>query len=62
MGIPSNGALGNWKITAHSRLDSKSVDINVSVPTSKGITLQIEETEFSIGSIIIIKGIAVFRY
>ena len=59
MGIPSNGALGNWKITAHSRLDSKSVDINVSVPTSKGITLQIEETEFSIGSIIIIKGIAV---
>ena len=59
MGIPSNGALGNWKITAHSRLDSKSIDINVSVPTNRGITLQIEETEFSIGSTVIIKGIAV---
>jgi len=47
IGIPANGILGNWKITAHSRLDSKSVDINVSVPTSKGITIQIEETVFS---------------
>ena len=59
IGIPSNGVLGNWKITAHSRLDSKSIDINVSVPTDKGITLQIEETEFSTGSTVIIKGIAV---
>ena len=59
MGIPSNGGLGTWKITAHSRLDSKSIDIIVSVPTDRGITIQIEETEFNIGSIIIIKGIAV---
>ena len=59
IGIPSNGVLGNWKITAHSRLDSKSIDINVSVPTDKGITIQIEETEFSTGSTVIIKGIAV---
>ena len=59
MGIPSNGELGTWKITAQSRLDSKSVDIIVSVPTDRGITIQIEETEFNIGSIIMIKGIAV---
>ena len=59
IGIPANGVLGNWKITAHSRLDSKSVDINVSVPTSKGITIQIEETVFSIGDTIMIKGIAI---
>jgi len=59
IGIPANGVLGNWKITAHSRLDSKSVDINVSVPTSKGITVQIEETVFSIGDTIMIKGIAI---
>ena len=59
IGIPSNGILGNWKITAHSRLDSKSVDISVSVPTSKGITIQIEEIVFSIGDTIMIKGIAI---
>ena len=59
MGIPSNGGLGIWKITAQSRLDSKSVDIIVSVPTDRGITIQIEETVFSIGSTIMIKGIAV---
>ena len=59
IGIPANGILGNWKITAHSRLDSKSVDINVSVPTSKGITIQIEEIVFSIGDTIMIKGIAI---
>ena len=59
IGIPANGVLGNWKITAHSRLDSKSVDINVSVPTSKGITVQIEETVFGIGDTIMIKGIAI---
>jgi len=59
IGIPANGILGNWKITAHSRLDSKSVDINVSVPTSKGITVQIEETVFGVGDTIMIKGIAI---
>jgi len=59
IGIPANGILGNWKITAHSRLDSKSVDVNVSVPTSKGITVQIEETVFGIGDTIMIKGIAI---
>ncbi len=59
IGIPSNGVLGNWKITAHSRLDSKTIDINVSVPTAKGITIQIEEAEFSIGDTVIIVGMAV---
>ena len=58
IGIPSDGILGMWKITAHSRLDSSSVDINVNVPTTKGITLQIAETEFSIGDSIVIQGIA----
>ena len=47
IGIPSDGSLGNWKITAHSRLDTKSIEINVSVPLHLGLTLQIEETEFS---------------
>ena len=62
IGIPSNGELGTWKITAHSRLDSKSIDIIVSIPTDRSITLQIEETQFSIGDIIIIKGIAVSNF
>ena len=59
IGIPSNGVLGNWEITAHSRLDSKTIDVNVSVPTAKGITIQIEEAEFSIGDTVIIVGMAV---
>ena len=59
IGIPSNGVLGNWEITAHSRLDSKTVDINVSVPTTMGITIQLEEAEFSIGDTIMIVGMAV---
>jgi len=57
IGIPSDGALGNWKITAHNRLDNNSVGINVSIPTGKSLTLQIEETQFSTGDIIIIKGV-----
>jgi len=57
IGIPSNGALGNWKVTAHNRLDNNNVEINVSIPTGKSLTLQIEETQFSIGDIIDIKGI-----
>ena len=57
IGIPSDGALGNWKVTAHNRLDNNNVEINVSIPTGKNLTLQIEETQFSIGDIIIIKGI-----
>ena len=57
IGIPSDGALGNWKVTAHNRLDNNNVEINVSTPIGKNLTLQIEETQFSIGDIIIIKGI-----
>jgi len=57
IGIPSDGSLGNWKITAHSRLDTKSVEINVSVPLGLGLTLQIEETEFSTGDTILIEGV-----
>ena len=57
IGIPFDGALGNWKITAHSRLDTKSIDIDVSVPLGLGLTLQIEETEFVTGDTILIKGV-----
>jgi len=57
IGIPSDGLLGIWKITSHSRLDSKSVDINVSVPLDLGLTLQIEETEFVTGDTVLIKGV-----
>jgi len=57
IGIPSDGALGDWKITAHNRLDSSNIEIKVSIPTGKSLTLQIEETQFAIGDIIIIKGI-----
>ena len=58
IGIPTNAALGLWKITAHSHLDNTSVDINVSVPTEKGLVLQIEGTEFSIEDTLVIKGTA----
>jgi len=57
IGIPSDGALGDWKVTAHNRLDNNNVEIHVSIPTGKSLTLQIEETQFSIGDIIVIKGI-----
>jgi len=57
IGIPPDGALGKWKVTAHNRLDSNSVEINVSIPTGKSLTLQIEETQFSIGDTVIIKGV-----
>ena len=57
IGIPPDGALGKWKVTAHNRLDNNNVEINVSIPTGKSLTLQIEETQFSIGNTIIIKGI-----
>jgi len=57
IGIPSDGALGDWKITAHNRLDNNSIEINVSIPTGKSLTLQIEETQFVIGDIVIIKGV-----
>jgi hypothetical protein len=57
IGIPSDASLGKWKITAHSRLDSKSVEINVSVPLGLGLTLQIEEQNFAPGDIVMIKGV-----
>jgi len=57
IGIPPDGALGKWKVTAHNRLDNNTVEINVSIPTGKSLTLQIEENQFVIGDIIIIKGI-----
>jgi len=57
IGIPPDGALGKWKVTAHNRLDNNSVEINVSIPTGKSLTLQIEETQFSVGDTIIIKGV-----
>jgi hypothetical protein len=57
IGIPSDGSLGSWKITAHSRLDSKSIEINVSVPSGLGLTLLIEEQNFTPGDIVMIKGV-----
>ena len=57
IGIPSDGILGDWKITAHNRLDNNSVEINVSILTGKSLTLQIEETQFATGDTIIIKGV-----
>ena len=58
IGIPTNGELGDWKITAHSRLDTISINISVNVPTDKGLTLEIDSAEFSPGNTIIIKGVA----
>ena len=58
IGIPLNAELGTWKITAHSRLDTKSIDINVTLPTIKGITLTIEDTEYANNQTIEIHGIA----
>ena len=58
IGIPVDAELGTWKLTAHSRLDTKSIDINVTLPSIKGITLEIDETEFTIGTTIMIKGMA----
>jgi len=57
IGIPSDGILGNWKITTHSRLDTKSVEINVSIPSGLGLTLQIDETEYRAGDTVLIKGV-----
>jgi hypothetical protein len=57
IGIPSDGSLGIWKITTHSRLDTKSIEINVSIPLGLGLTLQIEETEFVTGDTVLIKGV-----
>lgn len=57
IGIPPDGALGKWKITVHNKLDTNSIEVNVSIPTGKSLTLQIEETQFSIGDTVIINGI-----
>jgi len=57
IGIPSDGALGKWEVTAHNRLDNNSIEINVSIPTGKSLTLQIEETQFATGDTVIIKGV-----
>ena len=54
IGIPLDGELGNWKITANSRLDTKSVTIKVSLPTEKGLTLEIDDTEFDTSDIVLI--------
>ena len=58
IGIPTDGELGMWKITANSRLDSQSININVSQPTEKGIKLQIDGTEFQTSQTMMIKGVA----
>jgi len=40
-----------------SRLDTKSIEISVSVPLGLGLTLQIEKTEFVTGDTVLIKGV-----
>ena len=57
IGIPPDGELGKWKVTAHNRLDNNSIEINVSILTGKSLTLQIEETQFATGDTVIIKGV-----
>ena len=57
LGIPYDAELGTWKLTAQSRLDSKTIDIDVSIPTETGLTLQIEQTEYSTRDIVTITGI-----
>ena len=58
IGIPFSADLGIWKITAHSRLDTKTLDINVSIPTQKGIVLNIVDTEFTNSQTMTINGVA----
>ena len=57
MGIPYHGNLGDWKITAHSRLDSKTIPVTVSIPLEFSLTLLIDETEFEMGDTVTIKGL-----
>ena len=56
LGIPSDGSFGDWKITAHSRLDNSSHEISVGLPTEASLTLEIEESNFTLGDTITIKG------
>ena len=56
LGIPSDGSFGDWKITAHSRLDNSSHEISVGLPTEASLTLEIEESNFTFGDTITIKG------
>ena len=56
IGVPITSEYGIWKLTAHSRLDSTSVNIDVSLPIQDAIKLDIDDTEFSINDIIMIKG------
>ena len=58
IGIPINGILGTWEITIHSRLDTKIFDVNVDVPISSGIVLEIDQTDFKLGDTITINGVA----
>ena len=55
IGIPINPEHGVWKITAHSRLDTTSINIDVSLANENSIILQMESTEFNIGNVIMIK-------
>ena len=57
IGIPSDGSFGSWKITAHSRLDSKSIEVVVSLPMGLGLSILLDETEFDTGDTVLIKGV-----
>ena len=61
IGIPSNGSNGDWKIIAYSpgSVTQVSKIIHVGTTLVDNLALQIEETEFSIGDTVIIKGLGV---
>ena len=58
IGIPTNAEFGMWKITAHSRLDTASININVSLPAENNLTLDLDNTQFSTSDTVTIKGVA----
>jgi len=58
IGIPTDATFGEWKVTAHSRLESTSITINVSLPVENTLMLELENNEFSPGDTILIKGLA----
>ena len=58
IGIPINAEFGTWKITAHSKLDTKTINVNVSLPTENTLVFDLDETVFNTGNTVMIKGIA----
>ncbi len=62
IGIPIDAELGVWKLTANSRLDTKSINIKVSLPTEKAVVLQLDKLEVDHSDVLMIKGVAQSDY